>query len=35
MKNVTAHSLSITVAGFVLAGYWAFYLAAVVAPRVV
>lgn len=35
MKNVSAHSLSLTLAGFVLAGYWAFYLATVVAPRVV
>jgi hypothetical protein len=35
MKSVTIHSLSITLAGFVLAGYWAFYLAAVVAPRVI
>ena len=34
MKNVTVQSLSVTFAGFVLAGYWAFYLAAVVAPRV-
>ena len=33
MKNVTAHSLSISFVGFVLAGYWAFYLATVVAPR--
>ncbi len=35
MKNVTVHSLSVTLAGFVLAGYWAFYLTAVVAPRIV
>lgn len=33
MKNATVHSLSISLAGFVIAGYWAFYLAAVVAPR--
>ncbi len=35
MKNATVHNLSMTLAGFVLAGYWAFYLAAVVAPRIV
>ena len=35
MKNVTAHSLSISFVGFVLVGYWAFFLATVVAPRVV
>lgn len=35
MKNVTAHSLSATLAAFVLAGYWAFYVVTVVAPRMV
>ena len=34
MKNVTVHSFSITLAGLVLTGYWAFYLATVVAPRI-
>jgi len=33
MKNITVHSISATLASFVLAGYWAFYLATVVAPR--
>ena len=35
MKNATVHSLSITLAGFVLVGYWLFYAATVVAPRIV
>lgn len=35
MKNITSHSLSVTLAGLVLAGYWAFYLVTVVVPRMV
>ena len=34
MKNATVHSLSITLAGFVIAGYWVVYVATVVAPRI-
>jgi hypothetical protein len=34
MKNLTVHSFSVTLAGLVLAGYWAFYLVTVVAPRI-
>lgn len=34
MKNATVHSLSITLAGLVIAGYWLFYVATVVAPRI-
>lgn len=35
MKNLNVHSLSATLAGFVLTGYWAFYLATFIAPRIV
>jgi hypothetical protein len=34
MKNATVHSFSIALAGLVISGYWLFYVATVVAPRI-
>lgn len=33
MKRLNIHSISATAAGIVIVGYWAFYLAVAIAPR--